>query len=187
MNKKHIERKGVGIAIDLFESIEFAFREQKESDYGIDAHAELIISDKPTGQLLGIQLKSGPSYFKEIEKNDFIFRTNSDHFEYWKKHVLPVIICLCDINKRIIYWQAVTSETTSSTGKGYKIKVPNHQMIEKTNIIKLTELLTPIVSADRYTIFRTDDTSLGVSERYSFKAVINGNATKAEIAISFVR
>jgi hypothetical protein len=42
--------------------------------------------------------------------------------------------------------------------------------------------LTPIVPADRYTIFKTDDTSHGAAKRYSFEAVINGNATKAEIA-----
>lgn len=61
-NSERIERIRVGIALAAFESLDFAFREQSESDYGIDAHAELIESEQPTGRLLGLQLKSGPSY-----------------------------------------------------------------------------------------------------------------------------
>lgn len=180
--KDRTERQGVGIAMTVFESVGFAFREQMESDYGIDAHAELIQSEQPTGQLLGIQLKSGSSYLSESVKDGYVFRTDKKHVEYWKKHALPVIICLCDIDKRLIYWQAVTAETAISTGEGYKIIVPSKQTIDTSSIEVLISLLTPIVPADRYTIFKTDDTSHGAAKRYSFEAVINGNATKAEIA-----
>jgi hypothetical protein len=51
-----------------------------------------------------------------------------------------------------------------------------------SSIEALSSLLTPILPADRYTIFKTNDTSHGAAKRYSFEAVINGNATKAEIA-----
>ncbi len=180
--KDRTERQGVGIAMTAFESVGFAFREQTESDYGVDAHAELIQSEQPTGQLLGIQLKSGSSYLTESVKDGYVFRTDKKHVEYWKKHALPVIICLCDIDKRVIYWQAVTDETAISTGEGYKIIVPSMQTIDMTSIEALSILLTPIIPADRYTIFKTDDTSHGAAKRYSFDAVINGNATKAEIA-----
>jgi len=180
--KDRTERQGIGIAMTAFESVGFAFREQAESDYGIDAHAELIQSEQPTGQLLGIQLKSGSSYLSEFIKEGYVFRTNKKHVEYWKKHALPVIICLCDIDKRVIYWQAVTDETAISTGEGFKIIVPPKQTIDMSSIEALCSLLTPIVPADRYTISKTDDTSHGAAKRYSFDAVINGNATKAEIA-----
>jgi hypothetical protein len=40
------------------------FREQAVSDYGIDAHVEEVDSDnKPTGKLVALQIKSGPSFF----------------------------------------------------------------------------------------------------------------------------
>jgi hypothetical protein len=42
--------------------------------------------------------------------------------------------------------------------------------------------LTPIIPANRYTIFKTDDSSHAGAKRYSFAVVINGTATKAEIA-----
>lgn len=65
-----------------FESLGFAFREQSESDYGIDAHAELIRSGQPTGRLLGIQLKSGPSYLAESATDGYIFRADKEHVWY---------------------------------------------------------------------------------------------------------
>jgi len=165
-----------------FESIGFAFREQSESDFGIDAHAELVESEQPTGQLLGIQLKSGPSYLSEAEGDGYAFRTDREHVEYWLKHALPVLICLCDVDAHLIYWQVVNKETANSTGKGFKFNVPKSQKVDTASAPKFRDLLTPVVSADRYTIFKTDDTSHSAAKRYSFEAVVNGRASKAEIA-----
>ncbi|MCI5210073.1 MAG: DUF4365 domain-containing protein, partial [Candidatus Electrothrix sp. ATG2] len=105
------ERKGIGIAMTAFEALDFAFREQSESDYGIDAHAEWIQSEHPTGQLLGIQVKSGPSYLSKKCETGFVFPIDKDHLEYWLNHALPVLICLCDVEARNVYWQVVTPET----------------------------------------------------------------------------
>jgi uncharacterized protein DUF4365 len=176
------ERIGVGIALAAFESLGFAFREQPESDYGIDAHAELIESEQPTGQLLGLQLKSGPSYLAETCDDGYVFRTDKEHVEYWRNHALPVLICLCDIERKVIFWNVVNAETATLTGKGYKFTVPATQTIAPSSTDALRSLLTPIVAADRYTIFKTDDTSHGGAKRYSFKVVLNGTVSKAEVA-----
>lgn len=176
------EGMGVGIAMTAFESLGFAFREQSKSDYGIDAHAELIESERPTGQLLGIQLKSGPSYLSETDNDSYVFRTDKKHVDYWQNHALPVLICLCDVDLKTIYWQIVNTETATSTGKGYRVNVPADQTIDASSIDSLRSLLTPIVATDRYTIFKTDDTSHGAAKRYSFEVVVNGSATKAEVA-----
>lgn len=127
------ERRGIGIATEAFEALDFAFREQSESDYGIDAHAELILSEKPTGQLLGIQLKSGASWLTERCDTGFVFRTDKKHVEYWLNHALPVLVCLCDVETRNVYWQVVTPETAISTGKRYKIIVPPTQLIDSSS------------------------------------------------------
>jgi len=177
-----IERQGIGIVITAFESLGFAFREQTESDYGIDAHIELIQKELPTGQLLALQIKSGESYLSEIDSNNFVFRTDEKHVNYWLNHSLPVLICLCDIETRKVYWQIVTQETAISTGKGYKIIVPSTQLIDSSSVEPLRRLLTPVVPKNRYTIVKTDDVSHGAAKRYGFAVVINGTATKAEIA-----
>lgn len=181
-NSGRTERIGVGIALAAFESLGFAFREQSESDYGIDAHAELIESERPTGQLLGLQLKSGPSYLSETCGDGYVFRTDKEHVEYWLNHALPVLLCLCDIETKTIYWQVVNADTAASTGSGYKFTIPTAQIIALSSVDALRSLLTPVVATDRYTIFRTDDTSHGAAKRYSFEVVLNGSMSKAEVA-----
>lgn len=176
------ERRGIGIATETFESLGFAFREQSESDYGIDAHAELIQSEQATGQIIGIQLKSGPSYLSKENKNGFTFQTDEKHVNYWCNHALPVLICLCDVDTRNIYWQVVNRETAISTGKGYKIIVPKTQLIDLSSVETLQKMLTPIVPATRYTIFEEDDVSHAAAKRFLFRVVTNGTATKSEIA-----
>lgn len=181
-NSDRIERVGVGIALASFESIGFAFREQSESDYGIDAHVELIEAEQPTGQLLGLQLKSGPSYLSETCDDGFVFRTDKKHVDYWQKHALPVLICLCDIEAKTIYWQIVNNDTSKSTGKDYKFIVPTTQIIAPSSTDTLRSFLTPVVARDRYTIFKIEDTSHGAAKRYSFDVVLNGSMSKAEVA-----
>lgn len=56
------------------------------------------------------------------------------------------------------------------------------QKVDAQSAPKFRDFLTPIVSADRYTVFRTNDNSHGAAKRYSFEVVVNGTASKAEIA-----
>ncbi len=85
-----VERRGVALAMDTFENMGFAFREQHQHDYGIDAHVELIDDQKPTGQLLALQIKAGSSYFSEATVEDYVYRPESKHVNYWLNHSLPV-------------------------------------------------------------------------------------------------
>lgn len=176
------ERIGLGLATAAFESIGFAFREQTVSDYGIDAHAELISNEEPTGQLLAIQLKSGQSYLSEPDGANFVFRIDSGHVSYWLQHALPVVVCLCDVDSKIVYWQAVTTETVISTGKMFKVLVPNSQQVDALSLPALCDILTPLIATNRYTIAKTDDSSHGSAKRYSFEIVVNGTMAKSEIA-----
>jgi hypothetical protein len=136
------DRRGVALVMGAFESLGFAFREQAESDYGVDGHAELIESEQPTGQLLGIQIKTGESYLSERTENAIVFRTDAEHVDYWLNHALPMIVCLCDADNQTIYWQAVTDETAISTGKGYRFDVPLTQILNVSALPpQLTDLL----------------------------------------------
>ncbi|MEE9391222.1 MAG: DUF4365 domain-containing protein, partial [Planctomycetota bacterium] len=160
------DRRGVALTMGAFESLGFAFREQTESDYGIDGHAELVDSGAPTGQLLGIQIKTGPSYLSERTEKEISFRTDAAHVDYWINHALPVVICLCDADNQTIYWQPVTKETAISTGKGYRFNIPLAQVLDDNSVPDLTDLLTPLVSPYRYTLFKTEDASHGLAKRY---------------------
>ena len=114
-------------------------------DVGIDAHVELLDNGHATGRILALQIKAGPSFLKECTDECYIFRTDSEHVKYWREHVLPVLICLCDLDAQLVYWQRVSCETTISTGKQYKIKIPVVQRIDIGSRSAFLDILTPIV------------------------------------------
>lgn len=174
--------QGEGIAKAAFERIGFAFRHQRENDYGIDAHAELIDGETATGRLLAIQLKSGETYFSEEVLGGFVFRSDAEHVEYWLQHSLPVVICLCDVERGVVLWQHVSRETVVSTGKGYKIVIPDTQQVDDASVDSLSDVCTSVVPSSRLTELRIEDLSHAGAKRYSIDVLLSGGATKSEVA-----
>lgn len=100
-----IDRKGTSIfQLKIENELDWIFREQPISDYGIDAQVEIIENNNPTGQLLAIQLKSGNSFFSRMnyEKNAYIYYGDLQHLEYWINHSLPVILILCNVEITLV-------------------------------------------------------------------------------------
>ncbi len=172
--------------MNAFEAIGFAFREQHESDYGIDAHVELIQNDQATDRLLGVQVKSGSSYLSESIDVMHLFRADAKHVDYWINHAWPVLVCLADLENDVVYWQLICEDTAESTGTNYRFMVPQNQLIGGDSLPGLSDLLTMVIPPERYTLVKTEDVSHGTAKRYSIKAVLNGTFGKAEIA-SIVR
>ncbi len=177
-----VERQGVGLVIARGEAAGFAVREQTGNDYGIDAIAELIDDETVTGQLLAIQIKSGSSYLGETKDGCYIYRPDAQHVDYWLGHTLPVIVCLCDPESEIVYWERVAKDTIESTGKGYKLAVPQARQLGKEMREALMDLVTPRVASSDYTLFSIEDVSHGMAKRYLIKVVLNRPMTKPELA-----
>ena len=176
------DRLGVALVTQAFTVLDFAFRAQDVLDAGIDAQAELIEDGQATGRLLALQIKTGESYLARTEGDCYVHYTDSAHVDYWLQHALPVLICLCDLETSQVYWQVINQETSISTGKGFKIKVPVSQRVDNDSITALQDILTPIVPTQSYTLVKTEDVSHAGAKRYSFRVVLNGPNNKAEIA-----
>jgi hypothetical protein len=70
-----IDRAGVNlVAYRVTTLLRWIFREQPTSDYGIDAHAEVRADGNPTGRLVGLQIKTGNSYFDEPTNDGWIYQ-----------------------------------------------------------------------------------------------------------------
>ena len=177
---------GLYLAGMAFEQLGLAFRVQRENDFGINAHVELIVDDSATGRLIAVQVKSGPSYLVEQSEASYVFRADSGHVQYWLNHSLPVIVCICDTDNNVVHWQSIAQDTAISTGDGFKFMVPKHQAVSAPSLAELTHIFTPVVSHHKYTILRTSDQSHALAKRYSFHVVLNGTFTKWEVA-SIVR
>lgn len=181
-DKDRIERQGVNLVGLLLERAGFAVREQTSSDYGIDAIAELIDSEQATGRLVALQVKAGASYLQETSNDCIVFRPDVNHVNYWLSHTLPVVVCLCDVDREIVYWQRVAPDTLERTGKGFKVLIPQNHVLGGAARSMLLDTVTPRVALTDYTLVRTDDVSHALAKRYSIRVVLNRSMTKPELA-----
>lgn len=179
---RHTERIGVGLVQIAVERLGQIFREQNAHDYGIDAHMELTENGKATGRLLGLQIKTGDSYFQDTIGADFIFRGDDSHLDYWLNHSLPILMVICNPKTNNIYWQVISNTTVQKTKKAWKIRIPKNRSIDQSSMLQLNELATPIVPADRYTELSFSDHSHATVKRYTLELLLNGHFTKPEIA-----
>jgi tetratricopeptide (TPR) repeat protein len=106
------------------------FRSQDTSDFGVDAQVEMKHEGRTTGRLVGLQIKTGPSWFEEPCEAGWKFRPEKRHISYWLNHSLPIYVLLVDLDAEAIYWQEVT-ERTLQTGPrgGIFVLVPRSNVI----------------------------------------------------------
>lgn len=115
-------------------------REPTAPDYGIDIYAEAADDGVPNGRLVGVQVKSGASWFSEGTDEGIVYRGDARHLNYWLNHSLPVVVVLYDADERTAYWQAVTPKTVTRTGKGWKLMVRRAHVLDSTASAALGEL-----------------------------------------------
>ncbi len=138
MRYNNEERVGVLSVSKIFvDDLKWIFREQAVNDFGVDAFVEITISPYPfkniipTGRLLGVQIKSGKSFFKETTSAYFVYRGNKNHMKYWQNHSVPVIIILYDKELNSAYWQVISESTIIPTEKMFKVNIPKKHLLNK--------------------------------------------------------
>ena len=78
---------------------------------------------------MGLQVKSGPSWFREWSKENgwWVFRSDRRHLGYWLNHVLPVIVVVYDPKSDRAYWEVVAEHTIRRTPEGFVLPIPQDQ------------------------------------------------------------
>jgi tetratricopeptide (TPR) repeat protein len=117
------------LSIQVLQELRWLFRAQPVSDWGIDAHAEMMVDGEATGRILAIQSKGGPSYFRKPTPGGWYHPVKAKHARYWQNHSLPVVVVLVDVENQLCYWAQVTAQTLIETGKNFKILVPETQRV----------------------------------------------------------
>lgn len=111
----------------------WVFREQPTEDYGIDAQVEVVEGVAVSGKLLGLQIKSGMSWFRESAPGGWWYRPAAEHVRYWLNHSLPVVVVLCHPDTGHCHWQLVSQDTVvCTTAGGYKLLVPEAQVLDES-------------------------------------------------------
>lgn len=110
-------------------TVQLVFREQLNPDEGVDVQIEAPAKDgRPNGYLLGLQIKSGASYFSNPVAGGWRYSIDERHLGSWRRYSLPVVVVLNDPESDTSYWQPVRSDTLRRTaGGGHAIDIPEEQ------------------------------------------------------------
>ena len=125
------DRAGIALcALQVTSQLGLIFREQGTSDFGVDAQAEMKREGRPTGRLVGLQIKAGPAYFSKPYEDGWIFRPKKKHIQYWLNHSLPVYVLLVDLEAMTVYWQEITEQRLRTGPRGgVYIQVPRANVL----------------------------------------------------------
>jgi hypothetical protein len=128
---QNVSRAGVHAVGEIFErDFRWFFREQHESDFGIDAQVETTDEEgRPSGKLLALQIKSGASYFRK-RGADFVYHGDLEHLEYWTRHCLPVFIVLHNPDTGLSLWQRVERRLATIQGNNWSLLMPATNRLE---------------------------------------------------------
>ena len=106
----------------------------------LDEGTDLIVmtSDVHRHGALGVQVKTGTSYFRRPKRDGegnvlgwWYYESSDRHFDYWTGHTMPHILVLYDEDADTAYWVHVTPDKVISTGKGCKILVPAERTVDE--------------------------------------------------------
>ena len=135
-----MERLGVNMVERIVtRDLKWIWREQAVLDFGIDGHIEIVGDDgEPTGQLIAVQVKSGPSYFRR-EGDSFPYYVDERHVKYWDQHCLPTILILHHPDDQLTVWQWADLKTARETDKGWCIDVPRGKRFDAQSAAELND------------------------------------------------
>jgi hypothetical protein len=98
------ERTGVIEVSRVVNAARCIWRETPLRDVGIDGQIEYVRQGRAAGRLVGVQVKSGRSYFLGEKLGYVPYRVPEKHAEYWSSFALPVILVLHDPDRDLTVW-----------------------------------------------------------------------------------
>lgn len=107
-------------------------RNHEEHDFGIDGQIEVITGGAVTGQMLGCQIKCGPSFFRESNRWGYVYRGETKHFNYLANYPLPVIIVICDPETKEGYWVRFRAVEAQITDVSWKLTIPHENKLSSS-------------------------------------------------------
>lgn len=135
---------GISEVMGDFERLGWGPVENPRHDLGIDLFLQVRDERRyDTGLIVGAQVKSGASYFREpvLEAGELVgwwFRDDDrEHIDSWLSHSVPVLIILRDLDTRVSHWAHVTREAVVSTGQGAKVLVSAANTLDNDHLDEL--------------------------------------------------
>jgi hypothetical protein len=119
--------KGVTLIKSIVENeFDWIFRPTHlEDDFGLDGYFDIIgIDNSVTGKYLGVQIKTGKSYFTSKTSIGWKYVGENKHLNYFLNSNFPILIILVDIELRKAFWVEFDINKTDKNTNGWSIIVP---------------------------------------------------------------
>jgi hypothetical protein len=102
-----------------------------ENDFGIDAHIDIVTEQHHvTGKYIGIQVKTGDSFFKNKKSNGWLFNGEIKHLNYYLNLNYPILIVIVNIRQEIAYWVEFDTDRILQNKNGWNITIPEEQKLD---------------------------------------------------------
>ena len=143
------ERIGISaVALEISRKKQI-FRETTNTDVGIDGHIEFVSDEgEATGELCGVQVKSGQSYFRSSDDQNFYFTPEVRHQSYWENYPLPVLLMLHEPDSEETYFADARQQLRSLQWAG-RISIPRTNLLRNASSNSLFQTVRP--DADSFT------------------------------------
>jgi hypothetical protein len=129
------ERLGIAAVQSRVADLLQVWRETSTGDFGIDGHIELVRDGHiPTGLMVGVQVKSGPSYLGRETDQGYAYTVAEQHQLYWEHYPVPVLLVLHDPKERVSYWTDVRQALRSGATRSRTVVVPKANVLQTATI-----------------------------------------------------
>lgn len=140
--ERKIAEKGVAIVKDIVENnLNWLFRKVPlEEDFGIDGYIDILHDGKyVTGKSIGVQIKTGNSYFQTKSNSGWIFYGNNKHLNYYLNNNNPIIIVIVEPETKKCFWTEVDINNITKTEKSWKITInEKSELVNKKALSSIT-------------------------------------------------
>ncbi|MGO4642478.1 DUF4365 domain-containing protein [Mesorhizobium sp. 2RAF45] len=141
-NTENTAQIGVNETERIILSMNWYFRRQLESDIGVDAQAEPVVDGEATGQIIGIQIKSGPSYFTRKRGSSYVYRGTARHLAYWERLSIPLLLVLHNPETNETVWTKVERHKATILPDGsWTIEISSYSRLTENSAQSILENL----------------------------------------------
>ena len=140
--------KGVNIVKGIVDDeLDWIFRPvHLEDDFGLDGHIDIIGDDNSvSGKSIGVQVKTGKSYFSSPTSFGWKYRGEEKHLGYYLNYVSPIIIVIVNESNRQAYWVEFELEQIEQTSNGWSITVPKANLLNVNSKSKLAIIAGEVI------------------------------------------
>jgi len=93
---------------------EWVYRDlEGKGDYGVDGEVEIFETETPTGLFFRVQLRSH-STCSWSPTGEHVEPVKQSTRNYWRLQMLPVVVILCDVESKVVYWGFADEGETQS-------------------------------------------------------------------------